>query len=396
MSTAAPLFITGLGTVSAAGAGIDATWQGFSSSSPVSPPAPASIIETELRQPVFEVSLPENIFPTSVDFPSRTAELTALAAREALENAGKPHTEKNLTIGVCLGTTVACQLNSLEFYQQFRQTSKPDLLPVKQYLRGNLAEFIAELFSLHGPRSTLVNACASGTDAIGAAMNWVNSGLCDLAIAGGGDELNRIPLAGFNSLGIMSEAPCRPFDRHRDGLNLGEGTGVVIIESQASTRKRRRDPGLTLAGYGSGCDAHHMTAPHPQGVGLRLAVRTALEQAGLKPENIAFANAHGTATRDNDRVEGGVLADIFGSSLPVYSTKGRTGHTLGGAGGLEAVFTALSLREGWIPASTGFSEQDPEIPLTPVAEAVNHHGKAAISTSLAFGGGNSAIIITSA
>ena len=224
-------------------------------------------------------------------------------------------------------------------------------------------------------------------------MNWLRAGLCDLAIAGGADELNRIPLAGFNSLGIMSDQPCRPFDKDRNGLNLGEGAGVMILENSDRAAGRRRDPALTLAGYGTACDGYHMTAPRPDGMGLKLAIRHALRQAGLEPEDIAFVNSHGTATMDNDRVEGKVLSEIFDRALPFCSTKGYTGHTLGAAGGLEAVFTALGLEIGWIPKSLGFSVPDPDIPARPVTKKTEINGTAALSTSLAFGGSNSAVII---
>ena len=150
---------------------------------------------------------------------------------------------------------------------------------------------------------------------------------------------------------------------------------------------------MYLAGYGSAADAYHLTAPRPDGTGLKSALSKALDQAGITPDDVCFVNAHGTATKDNDHVEGTTLAQVFGTEMKVLSTKGLTGHTLGAAGGLEAVFTAMALREGWIPASAGFVNKDNGIPLAPVTEKTTIRGRYAVSTSLAFGGNNSALVI---
>ncbi len=225
------------------------------------------------------------------------------------------------------------------------------------------------------------------------ALSWLNNDLCDIAVAGGADELNRIPFCGFGSLGIVSRDLCAPFDRDRKGLNLGEGAGVLVLETKHSAQKREKASDLYLLGYGSSSDAYHLTSPHPEGVGLAASINKALKESGIKPDDIIFVNAHGTATVENDKVEGKVLANIFGQGLKMLSTKGFTGHTLGAAGGLEAVFTAAALQEGWIPASIGFSNKDDAIPLVPVREKTVINGRYAVSTSLAFGGNNAAVVI---
>jgi 3-oxoacyl-(acyl-carrier-protein) synthase len=267
------------------------------------------------------------------------------------------------------------------------------MAPVDRFLHGNLAAAVAKALNVEGPSMTVTNACASGTDAIGIAMSWIKAGICDVAIAGGADELNRVPLAGFNSLGILSPALCSPFDVNRQGLNLGEGAGIVVLEKTSTAHARGIHSDLFAAGFGTACDAYHLTSPRPDGAFLKAAVERALAEAGLAPEEIAFVNAHGTATPDNDRVEGAVLADVFGRDVVVLSTKGYTGHTLGAAGGVEAVFSALALRSGWIPLCAGFCEKDPDIPVVPVREQTAIDGVYAMSTSLAFGGGNSALVI---
>lgn len=384
------VYITGLGVISAAGTGTLQTLESFAAE-PIAP-RPVTQLETDVVSPAFAVSFPAPP-PAFQDCPSRTAELLCTAVEEALQDAGNPQHNKELRIGVSIGTTVASQLNSLRFYRDYRQTQAPDLQPVANFLRGNLSEFIAARYDLTGPRTTVVKACSSGTDAIGIGSGWIRAGLCDLVIAGGADELNRVPLAGFNSLGIMSTEPCRPFDRDRDGLNLGEGAGTVVLEGTNSVKNRQRNPQLRLAGYGCACDAHHITAPHPDGVGLKQAIRAAFTQAGVGPRDIGFVNAHGTATPENDRVESRVLTKLLGNALRYYSTKGRTGHTLGAAGGVEAVFTALGLLCGWIPGTAGCENVDPDIPQAPVVDRTEVGGPAALSTSLAFGGNNAAIVM---
>ena len=191
----------------------------------------------------------------------------------------------------------------------------------------------------------------------------------------------------------MSSELCAPFDRDRAGLNLGEGAGVLLLESESHARGRKQSPPFEIAGFGSACDAHHLTAPHPQGRGLETAIRAALTQANTTPAQIAFINAHGTATQDNDRVEANLIARLFGSDIPFLSTKGFTGHTLGAAGGLEVIFALLGLREKWIPPSIGFENQPDDIPISPTRKRTTVEGEFALSTSLAFGGNNAAVLI---
>jgi len=212
-------------------------------------------------------------------------------------------------------------------------------------------------------------------------------------VAGGADEINRVALAGFWSLGVTSTQPCAPFDRDRSGLNLGEGAGILILESDSHASRHGRKHQCAIAGFGAACDAHHLTAPHPEGRGLDAAIRTALNQASIDPSQVAFINAHGTATADNDRAEGKVFERIFGREVRFLSTKGYTGHSLGAAGGLESAFTALGLQHGWIPASAGFVNQADDIPVAPVSRRTEILGEYALSTSLAFGGNNSALLI---
>ncbi len=383
-------WISGIGAISAAGADIRSTLacfaegtRRFTTSFP---------FETGVCQPGFIVDAPLPN-PGGRHENNRTFRLAMHAVHQALAAADLRSIPSGVRVGICMGTTVGCQLNSLPFYAAYRRAENPPLDRVYDFLSSNLSQAIGKELGVTGPRLTIVNACSSGTDAIGVAASWIRAGLCDIAIAGGADEMYTVPMSGFWSLGVMSTEPCMPFDRDRSGLNLGEGAGIVILESDAFASQRGKEHQFEVAGYGSACDAYHLTAPHPQGRGLQAAIQAALSEANIDPQQVAFINAHGTATLDNDRVEAKVIQKMFGSQAKVLSTKGYTGHTLGAAGALEAVFTLLGLRERWIPASAGFKNRSADLGVSPVAETTSIAGAYALSTSLAFGGSNAALLI---
>ena len=381
--------ITGLGAISAGGNNLPETLQSFASGARNG--GPVTLFKTELNYPVFQV---QNFSPPEPNS-MRTLNLAFQAVQEAIQEAGFINGFGNLRVGICLGTTVASQLNDTDFYRQYRSQQTAPMNSVDRYLKSNLAQALGEYLKIRPEFcTTIVNACSSGTDAIGVGLSWLRNDYCDLVIAGGADELNRVPLDGFGSLSVVSKSLCAPFDCHRSGLNLGEGAGVVILEKETVCRNRGKTPALLLKGYGLAADAYHLTAPRPDGSGLEQALEQALGEAHIQPKDIAFVNAHGTATKDNDLVEGKVLARVFGPKIKFISTKGFTGHTLGAAGGLEAVFTCLGLREGWIPASPGFLDLDPEIGIAPVNQKTQTSGNYAVSTSLAFGGNNSALVFS--
>jgi 3-oxoacyl-[acyl-carrier-protein] synthase-1/3-oxoacyl-[acyl-carrier-protein] synthase II len=322
-----------------------------------------------------------------------TTRFALAATRQALADAGwETDALRKLRVGVCLGTTVGSALNIEDFYRSYRTGGSPDLETIERFLRSNPAAAVSREFGLDGPVQTVVNACSSGTDAIGIGAAWLRAGACDVVLAGGADELCRIIYNGFISLMITDEQPCRPFDRERRGLNLGEGAAVLVLENAAAAAARGARTRGRVLGYGAACDAHHLTAPHPEGRGLRRAFAEALAASGVAPADVAFINAHGTATPDNDRVEGRVIRDLF-PDTPFVSTKGYTGHTLGAAGAIEAAFTVACLETGRLPGSAGFVHADPEIPGTPAAAGIDIRGTVAISDSLAFGGNNAVLVI---
>lgn len=388
--TRSPVWIAGSGAVCGAGGDIPSILSSFSTGRPT--PVNTPPFKSTISCPTFQVAAELPVLPERYNN-SRSLRMTVRAIREAMANTGIERFDADARVGICIGTTVACQLNNISFYGAYRRGQEPPLDSVWNYLHSNLAQAAGKLLEVSGPRMTVVNACSSGTDAIGVAASWIRAGLCDVAIAGGADELHPVPTAGFWSLGVMSAEACRPFDRNRSGLNLGEGAGIFVLESNAHANARGMRHKFEIAGFGSACDGHHLTAPHPEGRGLDTAIQTALAQAEIAPAQIAFVNAHGTATQDNDRAEGKVLARRFGADVTCLSTKGYTGHALGAAGALEAVFTYLGLREGWIPPSAGFQERDENVAVTPVSQRTAIDGKYALSTSLAFGGNNAALVI---
>lgn len=382
------VYVTGLGLVSAAGQGTAETLETFRAGRRNA--GPVTIFRSEIKSPVYEMkAFNKKYFPERL----RTLNLCLAAIEDAFGQDDWKGELKGKRIGVAMGTTVGSILNDLDFYREYRQNGKASMDAVDRYLQGNLASVVHSFLETQGPSITVVNACASGADAVGIAMAWIQAGLCDMAIAGGSDEMNRVPLCGFGSLGILSDALCAPFDRDRTGLNLGEGAGVLLLENEASLKKRGKKPRAVISGYGTANDAYHLTKPEPQGKGLERAVVTALKQAKINPSEISFINAHGTATQDNDAVESSVIHRLFGSQIKFLSTKGFTGHTLGAAGALEACFSVLALEQGWIPASVGFNVQDPEIPMTPVRETTEIKGRFALSTSLGFGGCDAALVL---
>jgi 3-oxoacyl-(acyl-carrier-protein) synthase len=378
------IVVAGAGMVSAAGSSIPEAMEALYSgatSAPVSPPLPTTVTPAP---PSFVVRSP---LPPDEDL-TRTSRL-ALAALEQALASFDPASLDPPRLGVCMGTTVGCTFNGEAFWRSYRLGEDPGIAHIDKYLRNDLSSLIARRTGAAGPVMTVVNACASGTDAIGLGAEWIASGDCDAVIAGGADELERFAYHGFLSLKNVSLAPCRPFDRGRDGLNLGEGAGIVIL-------RREREAGQVLGrilGYASASDAHHPTSPHPEGRGLRQAIVIALDKAGLSPSDVDLINAHGTATVENDRIEGRVLADLLSPDLPLVSTKGATGHTLGAAGAIEAIVALRNLADGRVPPSAGFVEPDPECRVVPTTRLVETDASVALSTSLAFGGTNSVLVL---
>ena len=330
---------------------------------------------------------------------NRTLILALTVIAEALATAAlNLESLQEQRVGIALGTTVGCSFHDEAYYIDWKKGKNPDREPVFRYLSANLAERVQNILGVRGPRAVVTNACTSGTDAIGLAKMWLEHDLCDVAIAGGADELSRVACHGFTSLMLISGNPCRPFDAKRDGLNPGEGAGIFVMEKEEHVFARNGNLSGWVKGYGAASDAYHPTSPHPEGRGLQQAVRKAMADAGgIAARDIAVINAHGTGTQANDSAEtSGLKALGFGKTVcPVVSTKGATGHTLGAAGGIEAVLTLLALNNSETSGTIGCRTRDPDLGVAVLAENEQTalSGRIGMSQSLAFGGSNAVIIL---
>lgn len=317
------------------------------------------------------------------------------AAKESFAQAGlEPAQLTGKKVGVIVGTSVDASFHCLSVYKNWRNhnTSPQDIAELSHYFASATAQAVSRYFGFSGPFQTIVTACASGTDAIGLADSWIRQGWCDAVLCGGTDEMNLIPYDGFIRLLIASKEKCKPFDKNRNGINIGEGAAAMLLTSQALAKELNLTPKGYVLGYGNSCDAYHPTAPDPQAKGLKQAISFALQEGNLSATDLAFCNAHGTASPANDAAEACAFKEIF-PALPVWGSKGVTGHTLGAAGAVEAVLTLEALNHQVVPPTWGFAEMDEQIGFSPTQNKLKIHKRAAISTSLAFGGCNVALII---
>ena len=394
MKPVAPVAIVGIGCICSAGLVLedcmDSLYKGKRN------PAPPINFPTKLTFPVFEVL--EDFFQSSLFKEKnvlRTCKLALTATLEAMSNSGfDRELFKTKRVGACIGTNIGCSMYDESLTNGGRKDNTSFITPVNRFFFSNPTSSIASEFEIAGPLQTVVNACSSGSDALGLGASWIRSGICDLVIAGGTDEMYQITYTGFKSLLINDDSPCKPFDLNRKGLNLGEGAAIFILASEEILKETKKNPRAYILGYGSATDAFHHTKTRPDGKGLKLAIEEAMETSGTTPSDIAFINAHGTGTIDNDLVESRVLYEMF-PGVPFFSTKGYTGHTLGATGAIEAAFTIACLEKGRIPASVGFTTPDPEMPPAyPVQQNSAINGNTALSETLAFGGNNSVLILS--
>lgn len=253
---------------------------------------------------------------------------------------------------------------------------------------GALTEFVRRYLGLQGPSLTISTACSSSAKVFASAQRLIELDLCDAAVVGGVDSLCLTTLYGFNSLQLVSSQPCRPFDVARDGLSIGEAGGFALL-----CREAEGSMGIALLGHGESSDAHHMSAPHPEGRGAASAMRQALERAALQPEAVDLVHAHGTATRNNDSTEALAIADVLGASTPVVSTKGAFGHTLGAAGIAGAVVATLAVRHAFLPGTAQTETVDPDCAIAVQLRSAAQPVCTVLTNSFGFGGNNCSLII---
>jgi 3-oxoacyl-[acyl-carrier-protein] synthase-1 len=293
-------------------------------------------------------------------------------------------------IGLFLGTSTSGIASTEAAYQQNGPdpTRLPEDFPIaKTHHIFSAVDFIRDLVGLKGPALAISTACSSSAKVFAAAHRTITTGLCDAALVGGVDSLCLTTLYGFNSLDLISDQPCRPWDAERRGISIGEAAGFALLE-----RADGESAAPLLLGYGESSDAHHMSTPPPDGAGAALAMQQALERAGLLPDQVDYINLHGTATRSNDAAEDRAVSGLFGKRVACSSTKGFTGHTLGAAGISEAIFSLLSLRHGFMPATLQCRQIDPDLQAPVLLQTVSGSMKRVLSNSFGFGGNNCSLL----
>lgn len=390
-----PVPITAYACVSDCGVGTQALYTALSENrTALRPPGflelPFTTVVGEVPEPLPELQ------PNLEKFATRNARmgLATLDAegddlRVAVEAARERYGPER--IGVVLGTsTSGVYETEMAYAFLVREGAMPsDFNFMTRHAYQASARLLQLELAVQGPCYAISTACSSSGKALAAAQRLINSGVCDAVLAGGVDTLCRLTVRGFHSLELISAQPCRPMDRIRDGINIGEGCGLLLLEKPSPSFRDKPH----LVGTGESSDAYHMSAPHPQGKGARLAMQYALDSASLNPDSIDYINLHGTASPLNDRVEAKVVHELFGESIPCSATKGITGHTLGAAGAIEAIISLLALTRGFIPGTCGLNDPDPQCRCGIVLEPREDQSITVVMSNVfGFGGSNVSLV----
>jgi 3-oxoacyl-[acyl-carrier-protein] synthase II len=310
-------------------------------------------------------------------------------------------------VGIVIGTGIGGIGTIMEQVEVLRERGPERISPflVPMMISDSAAGMLAIRFGARGPNMALATACASGNNAIGEALEMIRRGSADVMIAGASEgALVPLAMAGMNVMGALSTrnddplTASRPFDKNRDGFLMGEGAGILVLESLEHAQARGASILAEISGYGTTDDAYHISAPAENGAGAAMSMRLALEDAGLQVTDIDYINAHGTSTPLNDKSETAAIKTVFGGQaykIPVSSTKSMTGHLLGASGAVEAVFSILAMREGVIPPTINYQTPDPEcdldyVPNQPRKAVIRH----AMSNSFGFGGHNATLVFS--
>jgi 3-oxoacyl-[acyl-carrier-protein] synthase II len=378
--------VTGVGVVAAPGVGVDDLWKGLQE--PPAMPGPRLVADWD----------PEPWLPKREHRRlDRFTQFALVAAHEAMEQAGSLDVDPT-RVAVSVATGIG-GLESLEELVHVSDGDDPRASPflIPMMMANAAAAGISIKYGFGGQVSTPAVACAAGTQAILDGLRQIQWGYADAAVVGGTEAAaRRTAHEGFKAARALSPTgTARPFDVDRDGFVMGEGAGIMILEAEDDARARGAMILAELRGGASTGDAHHITAPHPTGEGAARAVRLALEDAGIGPEEVRYVNAHGTGTDLNDRTEGAVIDRLFDSQPAVSSIKGSTGHALGASGSIEAAVVVEAMRRHELPPNIGLVNQDPEIPLTDIVRQPREWEPApALSNSFGFGGHNTVLVFT--
>ncbi|WP_306321407.1 MULTISPECIES: beta-ketoacyl synthase [unclassified Streptomyces] len=397
--------ITGIGLVTPAGVGVPENWERVVAGLPTAAHAPELAglpVPMACQVPDFDTALKGLRGARQWD---RYTQFAVVAAYEALAQAGftagewPDSSRVAVVVGSGAGGTATLEEQHAALLAEGPSDVSPLTLPMG--LLNMAAGQVAIELKANGPCFAPCSACASGASAIGLARDMLRSGVADVVVAGGAEApvtpLYSSSFARMRALSRRVDDPgsaSRPFDVDRDGFVLGEGAGMFVMETPEHARARGARQIATVVGYGASADAHHVTQPHPEGLGAKLAVRAALKDAGLTGDDVAYVNAHGTSTPRNDAVESAVIREVLGADTAVSSTKGVTGHPLGAAGAIEAAFAALTVERGVIPPTANLTTPDPVVDVDLVYKAARQAPTAvALSNSFGFGGQNTALLI---
>ena len=392
------IYITGAGVISAIGRDKDQSLRSLMEGRGGT--GPLHILDASLKDyPCGEVPFTEGELRKMAGIPddgitTRSALLGTIALKEAVLQAGLS-AEDIGRAALISGSTVGGMDKSERYYLDFLSPRDRNTGYIKVHDCGSTTELIAGAVGGFSMATTLSTACSSAANAIIFGASLINAGLADIVAAGGTECLSNFHLNGFASLMILDTAPCRPFDHVRNGLNLGEGAAFVILESGSSAKRRGAKALARLSGWHNACDAFHQTATSENGDGPYLAMKGAIEMAGISPREIDYVNAHGTGTPNNDLTESRALKRVFAQKMPpVSSTKGFTGHTTSASGSIETVFCLLAMEHGFIPGNLGWTAPDPDC-LTPVPPSgLKADLRHVLCNSFGFGGNDSALLLS--
>jgi 3-oxoacyl-[acyl-carrier-protein] synthase II len=393
--------ITGAGIVTGLGVGWKLNAEGFREGRSAFRPVSLFDVSRHRVKKAAEADLPTRLPETcltgrQLTRTDRAAAMLLLAARECWEQAGWNGTEN---VPVVLGTTAGGMALGEQYFRQATQSpGRYRRQPTRalHYQAHTQARLMADALGFNGPILLISNACASGANAIGQAWEMIRSGKADRVLAGGYDALSELVFTGFDSLQALSPSICRPFDAGRDGLALGEGAGLLALESLETAKQRGAVILGEIIGYGSALDVHHLTQPHPQGDAALESMGRACRAASVGAEAVDYINAHGTGTPLNDISEAIAIqrwAGARATTLPVSSTKASVGHLLGGAGSVEAVVCLMCLQGQWLPPERAFERADPACVFPVVKEPQEARLEVVLSNSFGFGGVNASLLL---
>jgi 3-oxoacyl-[acyl-carrier-protein] synthase II len=326
---------------------------------------------------------------------SRTDQFALMAAEEAVKNSGI-NVYASEEVGICLGAGAGGMFEAEAYHREVLREGKPKPSLLLPFIPSFTTSRVAERFRFSGPLATITTACSSSATSIGYGSDLIRSGKAKAVLCGGSDALSELTFGGFNSLRVMDPLPCKPFDKERAGMSLGEGAAILALEELDGALKRGAKIYAEFLGYGIGGEAYHMTAPEPTGIVETRIMERALDESGIKSSEVDYVNAHGTGTPLNDKVETLSIKRALGEracSIPVSSIKSMVGHCLGSAGAIEAVASILSIVHGFVPPTLNYQEGDEECDLDYVpGKSREVNVKVVLSNSFAFGGNGTTLV----